>query len=615
MRLRIYAGKLWSVESRGSTRDRRRRALRMASNTPGCAPRALPGQRAALEPLESRRLLSGAIGQAAPPLLPVGAGSINGIIWTDTNANGIWDAPDGLAAGWTVYLDLNNDGRLDPGDPVAITTPIGWYTLAGLPAGTYTIRYLAPDQTWHPAPRQPDHLTITLSVAQIAVDESLGVTEANGQITGRVIDVSGTAALPIQHWGVYIDTNNNGQIDPGEPWTSTDSSGNFSFTNLLAGTYTVRVDPLHGGWSAVSPSSGSITINSDGVHASAAVVFAYRQAAPPAQYQVNQLVDYLLIGGGSSNAANRYVDQAALGNGWGPYTHRVVKPDIDWGVQRILLDNPFGVMANGYFQADQFLQAQSAGLTWLTDDFVQAWRPVAQSGVEVIAYIGNPDAESTFQALTSDPAAWNARFDASVAPFVQAGISIAFDLGQRFSPGDLFNQALDQLKGEGVKVYLENRPTEYTSYNWQFPIIAVQPGWVSTNPYMDSTQWWAAKNSELPGGGDVVRLLQWPPTGESWSDKTWLVSDLQSVFQDGDSAGVSISTLRADGLTLDDVLTPLGVHSTVPGSNGLVALPTPLGAAAPGKANLRELILGRVMTALRRLTQTVAPALLPMQSR
>jgi len=614
MRLSIGSEKIGSVAREGERRRGGRWPINIEPNAIGGmspAPSTCP---AAIEVLEGRRLLSAAA-HAADLVLPVGAGSIIGTIWTDLNANGIWDAPDGRAAGWTVYLDMNNDGRLDIGDPTAITTPLGWYIFAGLPAGAYTVRYLTPDPSWHPAPGEPDHLDVTLSAAQVATDENLGVTQANGQITGRVIDIGGTTALPIQHWGVYIDTNNNGQIDPGEPWTSTDANGVFSFTDLLPGTYTVRVDPLHGGWTAVSPSSGSITINSDGVHASAAVVFAYQQAAPPAQYQVNQLVDYVLIGGGSSNAATRYVDRRALGNGWGAYTQQVVQPDIDWGVQRILLHNPFGVVANSYFQADQFLEAQAAGLTWLTDDFVQAWQPITQSGVEVIAYIGSPDAESDFQALVSDPAAWNARFDASVAPFVQAGMSVAFDFGQAFNTGDLFSQALDRLKAEGVKVYLENRPGEGTPYNWQFPIVAVQPGWVNTNPYMDPTQGWAAKNSELPGGGNVVRLLPWPATGESWSDKTWLASDFQSIFQDGDSAGVAISTLRADGLTLGDILTPMSVHSTVPLSTRLPALPTNMGAAAPGTANLRQLVLGRVMAALRRLTQSVAPALLPTRTR
>jgi len=41
--------------------------------------------------------------------------------------------------GWTIHLDLNNDGRLDPGEPTATTNASGRYSFIGLPAGQYTV--------------------------------------------------------------------------------------------------------------------------------------------------------------------------------------------------------------------------------------------------------------------------------------------------------------------------------------------------------------------------------------------------------------------------------------------------------------------------------------------
>ncbi|NLE38633.1 MAG: cadherin-like domain-containing protein, partial [Pirellulaceae bacterium] len=39
---------------------------------------------------------------------------------------------------------------------------------------------------------------------------------------------------------VYIDADNDGNLDPGELWTTTDANGNYSFSGLNAGTYYVR---------------------------------------------------------------------------------------------------------------------------------------------------------------------------------------------------------------------------------------------------------------------------------------------------------------------------------------------------------------------------------------
>ena len=495
------------------------------------------------EALEGRRLLSGA--------------SVSGCIWTDVNANGIWDGPDGRAAGWTVYLDQNNNGQLDPGETAVTTDALGWYAFSNLSPGTSTIRYIAPNGVWHAAPLAQDHLTVTLNDGDALTYQDFGVTSANGQIRGTVL----AAGAPAEHWGVYIDSNNNGQIDPGEPWTSTDASGQFSFSSLIAGTYTIRVDPLQAWWAPTSGTPASFTVTSDGMNPSAPLTFSYQPTPLPSSYQQTQLVDYLLIGGTLNNDATRNVNPNMLANGWTGYVAQQVRPDIAWGARRIELHNPFGILAGdtldglALFRTDQYLEAQAAGLGWLTNDFVSAWKPITQSGVEVIAYIGNPDLDISMQALTLVPAAWNARFDASVAPFIQAGMSIAFDVGQRFTGGDLFNQALERLTAEGVKVYLENRPAESTPYNWQFPIIATD-SWPDSDPYVQPSQSWAAKTSELPNRGNVIELIQGPPAGESWSDTRWVVSHVQSILRDGDSVGVQILNLRQDGLTLNDLLIP-----------------------------------------------------------
>jgi streptogramin lyase len=46
----------------------------------------------------------------------------------------------GALAGRTVFVDLNNDGRLDPGDPSAVTDALGFYQITGLPVASYKVR-------------------------------------------------------------------------------------------------------------------------------------------------------------------------------------------------------------------------------------------------------------------------------------------------------------------------------------------------------------------------------------------------------------------------------------------------------------------------------------------
>lgn len=58
---------------------------------------------------------------------------------------------------------------------------------------------------------------------------------------------AGVAAEPsLQDWHLYVDTNGNAYRDPGEPQTTTDANGNYSFVGLLPGEYPLRVSPVAG---------------------------------------------------------------------------------------------------------------------------------------------------------------------------------------------------------------------------------------------------------------------------------------------------------------------------------------------------------------------------------
>jgi subtilase family serine protease len=83
-------------------------------------------------------LTTGRGSPVANTLVPdlAGAATITGRLFVDANGNTTYDAgTDTPLAGQTVYLDLNNDGHLDNGEPSTTTAADGTYTFADEPAG------------------------------------------------------------------------------------------------------------------------------------------------------------------------------------------------------------------------------------------------------------------------------------------------------------------------------------------------------------------------------------------------------------------------------------------------------------------------------------------------
>ena len=175
-----------------------------------------------IEAMELRQLLSASVSGAVFPD-PSGAGNVSG-------GNGI--------AGVTVYADLNNNSKLDAGEPSTTTASDGTYTLASVPSGAQIIRQVTPtgQRQSYPAQAAGNHVTVaSTALTGVNFDDTTGAY------------VSGT---------VYDDANGNGKVDAGETGIAgvtvvafsgttvaseavTTSSGGYAFTSLPAGTYTI----------------------------------------------------------------------------------------------------------------------------------------------------------------------------------------------------------------------------------------------------------------------------------------------------------------------------------------------------------------------------------------
>jgi GH25 family lysozyme M1 (1,4-beta-N-acetylmuramidase) len=102
---------------------------------------------------------------------------INGGVYNDANANGIFDGTDPAIAGRTVYLDLNGDGAPNADEPNAVTNASGQYAFNGLKPGAYAIRQVIP-ANWAAISPNPQTRVIT------------GGTTNTVNLLARAIDVT-----------------------------------------------------------------------------------------------------------------------------------------------------------------------------------------------------------------------------------------------------------------------------------------------------------------------------------------------------------------------------------------------------------------------------------------
>lgn len=177
---------------------------------------------------------------------------------------GLQQAPGSI--GDSVFNDLDGDGTQDPGEaglggvtvtiagtdvngnPVTFTTQTsadGIYRFNNIPPGNYTVTVTPPPGFSN---TNAGTQTITLAEGQSIDTVDFGLRSPTGAIGDRVFsDVDGDGIQDDNEPGLgnvtvtLRDANNNIVTT-----TATDTSGNYQFTNLSAGNYTVTVTPLAG---------------------------------------------------------------------------------------------------------------------------------------------------------------------------------------------------------------------------------------------------------------------------------------------------------------------------------------------------------------------------------
>jgi protocatechuate 3,4-dioxygenase beta subunit len=204
---------------------------------------------------------------------PVKTGGICGIKFNDLNGNGARDPGEPGLPGWQIHIS-------GPTDTSVITNSQGNYCVMGLLPGIYTIAEVE-QPGWVQTTPPSGHHSLAVAADHGYGDKNFGnrrVTsdtpvKPDGPISVGPISVNPNAIMLAQLGSIcgtkFNDANRNGVRDPGEPGLSgwqvtisgpadstvvTDAQGNYCFTGLNPGTYTIS-EVMQSGWMQTAPSS------------------------------------------------------------------------------------------------------------------------------------------------------------------------------------------------------------------------------------------------------------------------------------------------------------------------------------------------------------------------
>ena len=219
-------------------------------------------------------------------------GSISGQTFEDRNDNGTIEASDVPLNGVTVYLDTNNNGTMDSGEPSAVSAGSGNYSIVGLSAGTYHVREIVP--TGYVA-------TIPAGAVSVTLGNEAAVTQNFGN-------------FPIVFTGDGNDNSYTLRVDAIQP----------TFLDIVLGATT---------WSAAKAIVPSLTFNTLGGNDTLTVDYSNGVPIPAGGvfYDGGGNTDALVITGSSGN------DSVTLANtfGGGPYGANIYLNDAATGAQTV----------------------------------------------------------------------------------------------------------------------------------------------------------------------------------------------------------------------------------------------------------------------------------------
>ena len=343
---------------------------------------------------------------------------IEGTIYLDRNANSMVDAGEGLQ-GVSVWLSDTNGWQL----AAMLTDLNGQYYFSGLAAGTYVVAVATNSLPGTPGQltnmQDPDfgaanQATLTVTAGQIDLAQDFGYQDltAPNAVTGKVwVDASANGTLDADESNRYagvtvalLDTNGNVVAT-----TVTDTTGNYTFSGLPDGTFTVDVTDiaqiLNGVWHSLGANSQNdpFTVTLTGSRTEI-VAFGYYKAGAALGNLVWFDTDKNGVQNpGETNLVNiRVVLRVVYSNGVTNVVTMLTDTNGYYGFGNLLLDeNHDGVAPGGpVYTLSVVMPGNKVGQTilgatnvWLDSDNVMGTVAVPVKGLTNVGALANPGNE------------------------------------------------------------------------------------------------------------------------------------------------------------------------------------------------------------------------------
>jgi len=188
--------------------------------------------------------------------------SKSGVKFEDLDADGAArEAGEPGLAGWTIFVDYDNDGVLDAGEPSAVTAADGSYTITGINPGTWNVTEVL-QAGWNQSYPASGYYEETFEGDMSYAGNDFGNwypasksgikyedENANGQQDGGELGLGG--------WTIYVDIDDSGTLSAGDLSDVTASDGSYNITDIPPGTYDVR-EVIQAGWTCTEPNAAGV---------------------------------------------------------------------------------------------------------------------------------------------------------------------------------------------------------------------------------------------------------------------------------------------------------------------------------------------------------------------